>query len=315
MLENDLQPEVTAEHKGSASAALVPPGTPFEGPRPKYRLRRFALLLRRNPRLLIGGLIILIMVTAAVLAPVLPLPDPETGEASKAYQPPSFQYLMGTDNVGRDVLSRVIWGARISLSVGFIAVTIGIIVGGCLGLLAGYFGSWLDAILSRLVDAMLAFPAILLAIAITAALGPQLQNSMLAIGIVNIPVFARLARGQAMQVKVRDYIEASRALGLKNSRILRRHVLPNILNPLIVQASLSIAFAILAEATLSFLGLGAQPPTPTWGFDINQARGYLANNYWWMALGPGSAIMITIFGFNLLGDSIRDILDPRLRKL
>jgi peptide/nickel transport system permease protein len=270
--------------------------------------------LRDNPRLVIGGILILFIIALAVLAPVLPLQDPETGNGSKAYQPPGGQFLLGTDNVGRDVLSRVIWGSRVSLSVGLISVSIGLLFGGTLGVLAGYFGGWVDMIISRLIDALLAFPALLLAIAITSALGPQLQNSMIAIGIVNIPVFARLARGQTLQIKNRDYIEAARALGLRERRIVWRHILPNIVNIFIVQASLSIALAILAEATLSFLGLGAQPPTPTWGFDINQARGYLSNNYWWMAIGPGAAIMITIFSFNLLGDSIRDILDPRLRK-
>ncbi len=280
---------------------------------PKRRLWSLRTL-KENPRLIVGGILILFIVTLAALAPVLPLRDPETGISSKAYQSPGGDYWLGTDNVGRDVLSRVIWGARVSLSVGFISVSIGLLIGGTLGLVAGFFGGWVDMLISRLIDALLAFPALLLAIAITAALGPQLQNSMLAIGIVSIPVFARLSRGQTLQVKSRDYIEAARALGLKERRILWRHILPNIVNILIVQASLSIALAILAEATLSFLGLGAQPPTPTWGFDINQARGYLSNNYWWMAAGPGVAIMVTIFAFNLLGDSIRDILDPRLRK-
>lgn len=280
---------------------------------PRTRLLS-ARTLRDNPRLLVGGGIIFLMVLLAVLAPVLPLPDPEKGIATRAYQPPGPNYILGTDNVGRDVLSRVVWGARVSLSVGLISVSIGLLFGSTLGLLAGYYGGWADMLISRFIDALLAFPALLLAIAITAALGPQLQNSMIAIGIVNIPTFARLARAQALQLKEREFIEAARALGIKQTDIIRRHILPNTLNPLVVQASLSIAFAILAEATLSFLGLGVQPPTPTWGFDINQARGYLSNNYWWMVAGPGAAIMVTIFGFNLLGDSIRDLLDPRLRK-
>ncbi len=278
------------------------------------RWKRTWSIIRQNPRLIVGGTFIMVITILAILAPVLPLPDPETGISSKAYQPPGNQFLFGSDNVGRDVFSRVIWGGRVSLSVGFISVSIGFLTGTSLGLLAGYFGGWVDLLISRFIDALLAFPAILLAISITAALGPQLQNSMIAIGIVNIPVFARLSRGQTLQVKARDYIEAARALGLKQGNILRRHILPNILSPLIVQASLSLGFAILAEATLSFLGLGVQPPTPTWGFDINSARGYLSNNYWWMVAGPGLAIMLTIFSFNILGDSIRDILDPRTRK-
>lgn len=306
MLEEELNrvDEALVEAGPKAVIASLPP-------RPGLWNRR---TLRENPRLLIGGIIILFIIALALLAPVLPLHDPETGSGSKAYQPPGGDYLLGTDNVGRDVLSRVIWGARVSLAVGLISVSIGVLFGGTLGVLAGYFGGWIDMLISRMIDALLAFPALLLAIAITSALGPQLQNSMIAIGIVNIPVFARLSRGQTLQIKTRDYVEAARALGLRERRIVWRHILPNIINVLIVQISLSTALAILAEATLSFLGLGAQPPTPTWGFDINQARGYLSNNYWWMAVGPGAAIMLTIFAFNLLGDSIRDLLDPRLRK-
>ncbi len=312
MLNNDLS--VTGSGPGPLPVGEGPgtgPMTIKVSTRPRFLS---AKTFRDNPRLLVGGTIILMMALLALLAPVLPLPNPEKGIASKAYQPPGAGYFMGTDNVGRDVFSRVIWGARVSLVVGLISVSIGLLVGGTLGLLAGYFGGWVDMLISRFIDALLAFPALLLAIAITSALGPQLQNSMIAIGIVNIPAFARLARGQTLQLKEREFIEAARALGFKQMHIIRRHILPNTLNPLVVQASLSIAFAILAEATLSFLGLGVQPPTPTWGFDINQARGYLSNNYWWMVAGPGSAIMITIFGFNLLGDSIRDLLDPRLRK-
>jgi peptide/nickel transport system permease protein len=165
----------------------------------------------------------------------------------------------------------------------------------------------------RVIDALLAFPALLLAISITSALGPSLRNTMIAIGIVAIPIYARLTRGQVLQVKEREYVEAARTIGASERQVAFRHILPNILNPLIVQASLSIAFAILAEASLSFLGLGAQPPTPTWGADINHARDYLSNGFWWMSIGPGVAILLTVFSFNLLGDSIRDLLDPRLR--
>lgn len=271
-------------------------------------------LLQRNPRLLIGGCILLVLLVLAITAQWLPLPDPERGRASQAYQAPSAQHWLGTDATGRDVLSRVIYGTRISLSVGFIAIVIGGLFGGGLGVLAGWRGGWLDTVLMRLVDGLLAFPTLLLAISITTALGPRLENAMLAIGIVNIPAFARIARGQVLGVKNREYIEAARALGLPQTRIVMRHVLPNILNPLIVQASLALATAILAEASLSFLGLGAQPPTPTWGADINAGRSWLSKNYWWMVVGPGAAIMLTVYAFNLIGDSIRDLLDPRLRK-
>jgi len=211
------------------------------------------------------------------------------------------------------VLGRAIYGARVSLAVGLIAVSIGLITGVTLGMVAGYTGGWADLLILRGIDALLAFPALLLAIAITSALGPNLRNTMIAIGIVAIPVYTRLTRGQVLQAKQREYVEAARTAGASQARVAFRHILPNILNPLIVQASLSIAFAILAEASLSFLGLGAQPPTPTWGADINHARSYLSNGFWWMSIGPGVAILLTVFSFNMLGDSIRDILDPRLR--
>ncbi|MCA1723870.1 MAG: ABC transporter permease, partial [Thermomicrobia bacterium] len=213
----------------------------------------------------------------------------------------------------RDVLGRAIYGSRVSLAVGIIAVSIGLITGVILGMIAGYTGGWADLLILRGIDALLAFPALLLAIAITSALGPTLRNTMIAIGIVAIPVYTRLTRGQVLQAKQREYVEAARTAGASQARVAFRHILPNILNPLIVQASLSIAFAILAEASLSFLGLGVQPPTPTWGADINHARAYLSNGFWWMSVGPGVAILLTVFSFNVLGDSIRDILDPRLR--
>jgi peptide/nickel transport system permease protein len=299
----DTSPEVI---KPELQNLLTPPQ-----PKPANKIGSF---LRRNPRLFIGGTILVILITIAVIAPLLPLPNPERGRAVSAYQPPSAEHWLGTDATGRDVLARVIYGARISLSVGLIAVLIGGIVGGGLGLLAGWRGGWFDTLVMRFVDGLLAFPTLLLAISITAALGPRLENAMIAIGVINIPVFARLARGQTLQAKKREYIEAAQAIGIKPSRILRAHILPNILNPLVIQASLSLAAAILAEASLSFLGLGAQPPTPTWGADINTGRAWLSKNYWWMVIGPGMAIMLTVYAFNLLGDGIRDLLDPRMRR-
>ncbi len=277
------------------------------------RRTRLWRTLRRNPRLLIGGLILIILILLAVTAQWLPLANPERGRGSEAYQSPSANHWLGTDATGRDVLARVIFGARVSLSVGLVAVTIGLVVGGTLGLVAGWRGGWLDALIMRIIDGLLAFPTLLLAISITAALGPRLETVMVAIGIINIPAFTRLARGQTLQIKNREYIEAAKALGLKETRIMLRHVLPNILNPIIVQASLALATAILAEASLSFLGLGAQPPTPTWGADINAGRSWLSKNYWWMVVGPGAGIMLTIYAFNLLGDGIRDLLDPRAK--
>ena len=274
------------------------------------RASRLRKVLARNPRLVIGGILLLIIVIMAVTAQWWPLPNPERGRAAQAYQGPSAEHWLGTDATGRDVLARTIFGARVSLSVGLVAVLFGGIIGGTLGMLAGWRGGWFDMVIMRFIDGLLAFPTLLLAISITAALGASLETVMLAIGVINVPVFTRLARGQTLQAKNREYVEAGRALGLKENRILFRHVLPNIINPLIVQASLALATAILAEASLSFLGLGAQPPTPTWGADINAGRAWLSKNYWWMVVGPGAAIMLTIYAFNLLGDGIRDLLDP-----
>jgi len=269
--------------------------------------------VRRQPRFLIGGTFILILILVALAAPLLVRTDPKVSHPADAIQKPSAGHLMGTDDLGRDVLGRAIYGARVSLLVGIIAVSIGLTTGVTLGMIAGYTGGWADLLILRGIDALLAFPALLLAIAITSALGPNLRNTMIAIGIVAIPVYTRLTRGQVLQAKQREYVEAARTAGASQARVAFRHILPNILNPLIVQASLSVAFAILAEASLSFLGLGVQPPTPTWGADINHARAYLSNGFWWMSVGPGVAILLTVFSFNMLGDSIRDILDPRLR--
>ncbi len=269
--------------------------------------------LRRHPRVLVSGGVILALVVIALLAPILGRYDPKVSRAIEALQGPSARHWLGTDNLGRDVLSRVIWGGRVSLAVGVISVTIGLSCGVLLGLLAGWRGGVTDLLVMRVIDALLAFPGLLLAISITSALGPNLRNAMIAIGIVAIPVYTRLTRAQVLQLRSREFVEAARALGASDLRIVFRHLLPNIVSPLIVQASLSVAFAILAEASLSFLGLGVQPPTPTWGFDINQARAYLSNGYWWMSLAPGLAILITVLSFNFLGDSVRDMLDPRLR--
>lgn len=295
----------------TVARATVSPAPLSLAPKPR---RLFSWrVVRRQPRFLIGGTFILLLILVAIAAPLLVSTDPKVSHPADAIQSPSAQHLMGTDDLGRDVLGRAIYGARVSLAVGLIAVSIGLVSGVTLGMIAGYTGGWADLLILRGIDALLAFPALLLAIAITSALGPNLRNTMIAIGIVAIPIYTRLTRGQVLQAKQREYVEAARAAGASQVRVAFRHILPNILNPLIVQASLSIAFAILAEASLSFLGLGAQPPTPTWGADINHARSYLSNGFWWMSIGPGVAILLTVFSFNLLGDSIRDILDPRLR--
>jgi len=267
-----------------------------------------------HPRILIGLLLLLVLVLVALLAPWISPHNPLSVNPDDARLPPGPGHVMGTDELGRDVLSRVMWGGRISLPVAFVAVGVGLTVGALIGLTAGYRAGVTDLLLMRLVDAILAFPALILAIALVAALGPSLRNAMIAIGIVQIPVYARLTRAQVFQLKALDFVTAARALGASPVWIIVRHMLPNLLNPLIVQVSLSAAFAMLAEATLSFLGLSAPPPTPDWGFMINTGQSFLINGNWWMTVGPGAAICVAVFGFNWLGDALRDALDPRLRR-
>ena len=278
------------------------------------RAGEIATFVRRNPRVLIGGTIIVLLLVGAVAAPLIAPYDPIKVDASNSLEPPSAAHFFGTDDLGRDVFSRVIWGSRISLSVGLISVGIGFSIGVSLGLIAGYLGGLIDLLAMRVIDALLAFPALLLAIAITAALGPQIQNAMIAIGIVAIPLYTRLTRAQVLALREREFILAARTIGCSPLRIVLGHLFPNIANPLIVQATLGTAGAILAEAALSFLGLGAQPPAPSWGQDINYNARYLSNLMWWMSLGPGTAIFLAVFAFNFLGDALRDALDPRLRR-
>jgi peptide/nickel transport system permease protein len=225
---------------------------------------------------------------------------------------PSAAHLFGTDEIGRDVASRVIWGARASLLAGLVSVCISLSLGVPIGLLAGYVGGWIDALISRITDAMLACPFLILAIALAAFLGPSLTNAMIAIGISATPVFIRLTRAQVLSVKVEDYVEAARAIGNSHLRIALRHILPNVVAPLIVQATLAIAAAVIAEASLSFLGLGQQPPAPSWGSMLNTAKNYI-DNAPWMAVWPGLSIFLLVLSFNLVGDGLRDALDPRHR--
>jgi peptide/nickel transport system permease protein len=268
---------------------------------------------RMHPRVILAGSLVLLLFLVALLAPFISPHDPIAVNADNAYLPPlSPSHLLGTDELGRDLFSRVLWGARVSLPVAFVAVAVGLVAGGVIGLISGYFGGVFDLLLMRLIDALLAFPALILAIAIVAALGPDLRNAMIAIGIVAIPIYARLVRALVLQLKQMEFIAATRSLGATPIRIILRHLIPNLLNPVIVQVSLSAGFAILAEATLSFLGLGAQVPTPDWGQMINTGATFLANDPW-LAIVPGAAISVTVFSFNLLGDSLRDALDPRLR--
>jgi peptide/nickel transport system permease protein len=273
-----------------------------------------AYFARRNPRMIIGGALVLMWLFLALFAPWVAPYDPIKVNVSDSLIPPNGTHLLGTDDLGRDVLSRVIWGSRVSLFVGVISVTIGFVFGVSLGLAAGYLGGKFDLLAMRFIDALLAFPALVLAIAITSALGPQIQNAMIAIGIVAIPAYARLTRGQVLAVRARDFIVAARTIGCSPLRIVLWHIFPSVTNALVVQATLATAFAILAEAALSFLGLGPQPPYPSWGQDINYSQRYLPNLKWWMSVGPGLAIFSAVFAFNFLGDALRDALDPRLRR-
>jgi len=268
---------------------------------------------RTHPSVLIGLAMVALLFLVAMLAPLISPHNPLTVTPDDAYMRPlSPGHLLGTDELGRDLFSRVLWGARVSLPVAFVAVAVGLFGGGCIGLASGYWGGLVDLLLMRFIDALLAFPALILAIAIVAALGPSLTNAMIAIGVVAIPVYARLVRALVLQLKQMEFITATRALGATAPRLILRHLIPNLLNPIIVQVSLSAGFAILSEAVLSFLGLGAQVPTPDWGVMINSGATFLANDPW-LAIVPGAAISVTVYSFNFLGDSLRDALDPRLR--
>jgi peptide/nickel transport system permease protein len=266
--------------------------------------------LRRRKGAMVALFVVVFLIAIAIAAPLVAPYDPTLTSFTQVRKPPTWAHWFGTDEVGRDVLSRVIWGARASLSAGLVSVGIAVGAGVPLGLLAGYAGGWIDTILSRMVDAMLAIPFLILAITLSAFLGPSLSNAMIAIGVTATPVFIRLTRGQTLGAKVEDYVEAARAVGNPHWRIAVRHLLPNIVPPLLVQASLAIAGAIIAEAALSFLGLGQQPPAPSWGSMLNSAQRFLAQAPW-MAFWPGFAIFFAVLSFNLLGDGLRDALDPR----
>ena len=272
--------------------------------------RRALLRLMRRRGAMLGLAIVMIFVLIALFAPLIAPQDPLQTSWSAVRKAPSAQYLFGTDEIGRDVLSRVVWGARASLLAGLVSVSIAMALGVPIGLLAGYMGGWIDGAISRFTDAMLAVPFLILAIALAAFLGPSLTNAMIAIGVSATPIFIRLTRGQVLSVKVEDFVEAARAVGNPHWRIALRHILPNILPPLIVQATLAIASAIIAEASLSFLGLGQQPPAPSWGSMLNTAKNYV-DNAPWMAVWPGVSIFLLVLSFNLLGDGLRDALDPR----
>ncbi|MPZ71613.1 MAG: ABC transporter permease subunit [Nitriliruptorales bacterium] len=264
-------------------------------------------------RLALFGLVVLgLLVMAAVLGERLAPYPPNAADVPERLRPPSLRHPFGTDELGRDVFSRVLVAARVSLQVGFIAVGISLAAGVLLGLIAGFYGRWIDDAIMRVTDMLFAFPAILLAIAILAVLGPGIANAMIAIGIVYTPIFARITRGSVLSVRERVFVTAARSLGASDLRLVTLHVLPNVLAPIIVQTSISLAFAILSEAALSFLGLGVQPPDPSWGRMLAEGRGFV-QQAWWMGVFPGAAIFVTVLAFNLLGDALRDALDPRQR--
>ncbi len=269
--------------------------------------------LRKSPSARAGLGILLAIILLTLLAPVISPYNPTKMSPTEAFQAPSGRHLMGTDDFGRDVATRVLFGARISLAIGLIAVALGGTIGATLGLIAGYVGGKFDFILMRIVDIMLAVPGILLAMVIMAILGPSLTNVMIAVGLSDIPMYVRLVRGCVLSAKENNYVEAARALGCPRRKIILKHILPNIIAPLIVYSTLEVANAILTSAALSFLGMGAQPPTPEWGSMLSEGRRYI-RSAWWLITFPGLMIVLSVLGINLMGDGLRDALDPKLKR-
>jgi peptide/nickel transport system permease protein len=280
---------------------------PILKPREKSRAWR---KMKANRGSLVGLVIIAFFAILAILAPILPIPDPVATSWGAIRKAPSAAHWLGTDDLGRDILSRMIWGARASLMAGVVSVAIAVAIGVPFGLLSGYFGGWVDQVIQRVTEALLAMPFLITAIALAAFLGPSLTNAMIAIGLSAMPIFVRLTRGQVLAVKTEDYVEGARSVGLGHVDIMTRYILPNVFAPIIVQATLTVATAIIAEASLSFLGLGQQAPAPSWGSMLNVAKNFLSQAPW-MAMWPGAAIFLVVIGFNLLGDGLRDALDPR----
>ncbi len=268
--------------------------------------------LRRNRMAMLGLVIIVVLILSAVFAPLLAPYGYDDQDVNRAFLGPSLHHLFGTDNLGRDIFSRILYGGRISLTMGLISVSLSSVVGIFLGALAGYYGGKLDDFIMRVLDVLMAMPNILLAIAIAAALGPGLVNCMVAVGISTVPRFARVVRGPILSIRNQEYIEAATAVNASDRRIIFRHVLPNVLAPIIVQATLYIANAVMAASSLSFLGMGVQPPSPEWGAMLSAGRQYI-REYWHIVTFPGVAIMLTVFSLNVLGDGLRDALDPRLK--
>lgn len=300
------EPAISVRDRGGAP--LAPASTPRVRNQ-RWALAKRAMTARGAP---FGTTVLVLVVLMAIMAPLVAPYDPLKQDLVNARLAPSAEHLLGTDDLGRDVLARVIYGSRVSLIAGLASVAIGIVIGSLFGLAAGFAGGTLDSLVMRLVDAVLSFPGLVLALALGAVIGSGLFGVVIALGVVYTPTFARLVRGQVLTIREREFVHAARVLGAPAWRIVVRHVLPNVATPIVVQASLSIAFAILAEASLSFLGLGVPPPAPSWGGMINQGRGYLQQAPW-IVFGPGAALFVTVLGLNFVGDAIRDALDPRIR--
>jgi peptide/nickel transport system permease protein len=278
--------------------------------KPDTVFRRAVESLRHDPLAVVGSVILLVLVIVGIFGPWLAPSGVNEVDVENMLQAPSSSHPFGTDELGRDVLSRVIIAARVSLEVGVVSVGLALVAGVAIGLVAGFYRGWVDNALMRCMDVLFAFPVLLLAVAIVAVLGPGLGTAMVAIGVVYAPIFARVTRASVLSVREQVYVRAALSIGASDLRIMRRHVLPNIAAPLIVQTSLSLAFAILSEAALSFLGLGVQPPAPSWGRMLFDGRGFVTDA-WWLGVFPGLAILLTVLAFNLVGDALRDVLDPR----
>ncbi|WFF74389.1 ABC transporter permease [Proteiniclasticum sp. QWL-01] len=301
-----------SETNKKAAANTTAAGLPETRKKKKSQLKEIWGRLKKN-RLAVAGLFIIVMlILVAIFADVIAPYSYDKQSLKDAFQSPSAAHWFGTDEFGRDIFSRVVYGSRISFQVGFIAVSIAVVIGGVLGAVAGYYGGMTDNIIMRMMDVALAIPQILLAIAIVAALGPSLTNLMIAVGFSSIPGYARIVRASVLSIKGQEFVEAARAAGSGNARIIFKHIIPNVLAPIIVQATLGVALAILTAAGLSFIGLGIAPPTPEWGSMLSGGRGYI-RDYSYMTLFPGLAIVMTILALNVLGDGLRDALDPKLK--
>jgi peptide/nickel transport system permease protein len=294
----------------AAPSLVVTPGPLAANTRERKQAPWWRLLMK-NPVGMVGAVIVIITIVVALFAPLIAPFDPSNQDADRLLGP-SATYLLGTDELGRDTFSRVVYGARVSLSVAIVAILVSLVFGGLLGILSGYFGGALDSFIMRVVDILFAFPGLILAIVIAGLLGPSTRNAMIAIGVIYAPAFARVIRSSILSVLNELYIESAQVAGANSLLLVFRHILPNILAPMIVLVTVYLSSAILSEASLSFLGLGTQPPEPSWGGMLNASRTYMELNPW-MAIAPGLAIMIVVLGLNFLGDGLRDVLDPRLR--